>query len=58
VRDVLDRCLADNRHAWELEAGGTWRRRSTDGSEKRWVQGELMERAVRQAQATTGRPLP
>jgi len=58
VRDLLERCLADNRHAWELEADGTWRRRVAKSGEKRWAQGELMERAVRLAQATSGRPLP
>ncbi len=57
VRDVLDRCLADNTHAWELDAGGTWRRRKPQDGERRWAQGELMERAARLAQATTGRPL-
>lgn len=57
VREVLDRCLADNTHAWALGADGTWRRRSTESSEKHWAQGELMERAARLAQATTGRPL-
>ncbi|MBN1204142.1 MAG: polyphosphate kinase 1 [Myxococcaceae bacterium] len=58
VRDVLERCLADNTHAWELEADGTWRRRARQGGERRWAQGELMERALRLAQANTGRPLP
>jgi polyphosphate kinase len=57
VRDVLDRCLADNTHAWALEANGAWRRRTPHGGEKHWAQGELMERAVRLAQAT-GRPPP
>ncbi len=56
VRDILERCLADNTHAWELEPDGTWRRRAQQG-EKRWTQGELMERAIRLAQATSGRPL-
>ncbi len=56
VRDMLERCMADNTHAWELEADGTWRRRATTG-EKRWAQSELMERAIRLAQASTGRPL-
>jgi polyphosphate kinase len=58
VRDILERALADNTHAWELEADGTWRRRVAKSNEKRWSQGELMERAVRLAQATSGRPLP
>ncbi|HVG60624.1 MAG TPA: polyphosphate kinase 1 [Hyalangium sp.] len=57
VREVLERCLADNAHAWALEADGTWRRRTTQGGEKHSAQGELMERAVRLAQASTGRPL-
>jgi polyphosphate kinase len=56
VRDILERGLADNAHAWELEGDGTWRRRAQQG-EKRWTQGELMERAIRLAQATSGRPL-
>jgi polyphosphate kinase len=58
VRDMIERCMADNTHAWALEADGTWRRRTPQGGEKRWAQGELMERAVRMAQAPTGRPLP
>ncbi|MDC0706958.1 polyphosphate kinase 1 [Stigmatella sp. ncwal1] len=57
VRDLLDRSLADNTHAWELQMGGTWQRRTPQG-EKRWAQGELMERAARMAQASSGRPLP
>jgi polyphosphate kinase len=56
VRDLLDRGLADNTHAWQLEPDGTWLRRAPEG-EKRWAQNELMERAVRMAQATSGRPL-
>ncbi|HEX8704304.1 MAG TPA: polyphosphate kinase 1 [Myxococcaceae bacterium] len=56
VRDLLERCLADNTHAWELDANGSWRRRAQQG-EKRWAQGELMDRAMRLAQATSGRPL-
>jgi polyphosphate kinase len=57
VRDILDRCLAENTHAWVLQADGAWLRRPPEG-EKRWAQQELMERAVRMAQASTGRPLP
>ncbi|HLL01266.1 MAG TPA: polyphosphate kinase 1 [Myxococcaceae bacterium] len=57
VRDILERSLADNTAAWELDANGAWRRRAPQG-EKRWTQGELMDRAVRLAQATSGRPLP
>jgi polyphosphate kinase len=57
VRDLLDRGLADNTHAWQLEPDGTWLRRAPEG-EKRWAQAELMERALRMAQASSGRPLP
>jgi polyphosphate kinase len=57
VRDLLDRGLADNTHAWQLEPDGTWLRRAPEG-EKRWAQMELMERALRMAQASSGRPLP
>jgi polyphosphate kinase len=57
VRDLIERCLADNTHAWELEADGAWRRRTRQGGEKRWAQGELMERSLRLAQANTGRPV-
>jgi len=39
--DTLDRCLADNVNSWELEADGSWTRRSADG-ERRSVQRELM----------------
>jgi polyphosphate kinase len=57
VRDLLDRGLADNTHAWQLEPDGTWLRRAPEG-EKHWAQAELMERALRMAQASSGRPLP
>ncbi|MBZ4417566.1 polyphosphate kinase 1 [Myxococcus sp. RHSTA-1-4] len=59
VRDMLERCLADNTSAWELTADGTWRRRApATPAEKRSVQAELMERATRMAQFQGGRPLP
>ncbi|SES93153.1 polyphosphate kinase 1 [Stigmatella erecta] len=57
IRDLLDRSLADNTHAWELQAAGAWQRRAPQG-EKRWAQAELMERATRMVQASSGRPLP
>jgi polyphosphate kinase len=57
VRDMLDRCLADNTHAWQLEPDGTWLRRAPEG-EKRWAQNEMMERSLRMAQASSGRPVP
>ena len=56
VRDILDRCLAENTHAWNLSAEGEWMRRAPEG-EKRWAQTELMERAVRMSQAVSGRPV-
>jgi polyphosphate kinase len=56
IRDLLDRCLSDNTHAWVLEADGTWPRRVPE-AEKRWAQGELMERALRVAQSSGGRPV-
>ncbi|MBZ4399214.1 polyphosphate kinase 1 [Myxococcus sp. MISCRS1] len=59
VRDSLERSLADNTHAWELQADGTWKRLVPPaGGEKRWAQGEIMERATRAAQFPGARPLP
>jgi polyphosphate kinase len=46
--DVLERCLADDTFAWELEQDGGWKRR-TGG--RRSVQRELMERAIARASA-------
>ena len=40
--DVLDRSLADDMNAWDLDANGDWHRR--DGSQGRSVQRELIER--------------
>jgi polyphosphate kinase len=39
---VLERCLADNTHAWELTSEGTWERRTAPEGERRSVQRELM----------------
>ncbi|HSP81213.1 MAG TPA: polyphosphate kinase 1 [Myxococcaceae bacterium] len=50
VRDVLERCMADNTFAWELQPDGTWLRRTAAGGRKRWSQGELMERATRRGE--------
>ncbi|MCP3165993.1 polyphosphate kinase 1 [Myxococcus qinghaiensis] len=59
VKDSLERSLADNTHAWELQPDGTWRRLTPPaGADKRWAQGEVMERATRLAQFQGGRPLP
>jgi polyphosphate kinase len=52
--DVLDRGMADNTNAWELDAEGTWTRRHPNG-EPRNVQNELMER--HQARASEGASL-
>jgi len=46
--DVLERCLADNTHAWDLGPDGDWTRRVPDG-EPRSVQRELMARHAEQA---------
>jgi polyphosphate kinase len=42
LTDVLDRSLADDMNAWDLDAEGVWRRRS--GANGRSVQRELIER--------------
>ncbi len=47
LMDVLDRSLADDMNAWDLDAEGSWSRR--DGSEGRSVQRELIERAAARA---------
>jgi polyphosphate kinase len=47
--DALERCLADNTHAWELDASGTWNRRRADGDPPRSVQRELMARHAEHA---------
>lgn len=40
--DTLERCFADDTHAWELHRDGTWTRRTPVGPEPRDVQRELM----------------
>jgi polyphosphate kinase len=54
LEDTLERCLADDTFAWELEADGTWRRR--EGGD-RAVHAELMERALRRATPADGASL-
>ena len=49
LNDVLDRCLADNTHAWTLGEDGRWTRRSPDGDEPRDAQRELIDRYVARA---------
>jgi len=47
LRDVLDRCLADNTSSWTLDADGRWTRRSPqDGGEPRSVQRELIDNHI------------
>jgi polyphosphate kinase len=50
IEDTLERCLADDTFAWELETGGSWRRRQ---GRTRSVHRELMERAVSSGSAQT-----
>ena len=45
VLDTLERSLADDRNAWELQPDGTWRRRAA-GAQPRDVQRELRARAI------------
>ncbi|HEY8584510.1 MAG TPA: polyphosphate kinase 1 [Capillimicrobium sp.] len=40
--DTLERCFADDTHAWELDAEGGWTRRTPQDPEPRDVQRELM----------------
>ena len=42
--DVLERCLADNSNAWELDSDGVWTRISAREQGRRSVQEELRER--------------
>ncbi len=56
--DVLERCLADNANAWELDADGAWTRLTPPPGERRSVQDELRERysalTAEQLVATSG----
>jgi polyphosphate kinase len=51
--DTLDRCLADDTFAWELDGEGKWTRRT---GRTRSVQSELMDRAVTATLATEAEP--
>ena len=56
VRDILERCLADNTFSWELQPDGSWRRRpAPSGGERRNAQAELLERASLHAPSPAGR---
>jgi polyphosphate kinase len=46
LSDTIERCLADDTFAWELE-GGAWTRREGN---TRNAQAELMERATKRAE--------
>jgi polyphosphate kinase len=57
--DTLARCFADDSNAWELDADGSWTRRSPDGPEPRSVQRELMiDHGARAAEAASGSGMP
>jgi polyphosphate kinase len=47
--DVLERCLADNANAWDLDAHGNWARLAPDNGQLRSVQEELRERHAARA---------
>jgi polyphosphate kinase len=51
--DTLERCLADNTHAWDLGPDGAWARRDPGDGSRRSVQRELMARHAEHASATT-----
>ena len=54
IVDVLDRSLADNTNAWELDSEGVWTRRERDPDNPRSVHTELIERHLtRAAESTT-----
>jgi polyphosphate kinase len=42
VLDTIERSLADNTNAWDLQPDGTWVRRTAEGGERRSVQRVLM----------------
>jgi polyphosphate kinase len=47
--DTLERCFADNTHAWDLGAEGEWTRRTPGDDPPRSVQRELMARHAEHA---------
>jgi polyphosphate kinase len=50
LRDVLDRCMADNTNAWTLDSAGNWTRRTrNEGEEASSVQRELIENHLARA---------
>jgi polyphosphate kinase len=52
--DTLERCLADDANAWDLQSDGSWSRHEPAGPEPRSVQRELMlGHAARAAEASS-----
>jgi polyphosphate kinase len=49
VVDVLDRCLADETNAWELDSDGAWTRRSGTRSVHRELIAKYAARAAESA---------
>ena len=47
--DVLERCLADNANAWELDSEGGWTRLGPANGQRRSVQEEMRERHAARA---------
>jgi polyphosphate kinase len=56
LMDTLDRCLADDTDAWDLDADGVWRRRKQQGAEPRSVHRELMVGHAARATETLSAP--
>jgi polyphosphate kinase len=56
--DILERCFADNAHAWELDADGEWTRTIPPDGQRHSIQTELREvfsaRAAEQLAAAAG----
>jgi polyphosphate kinase len=56
LMDTLDRCLADDTDAWDLQADGAWERRPSQGPEPRSVHRELMIGHAARATETLSAP--
>jgi polyphosphate kinase len=58
VLDILERCFADNAHAWELDTDGEWTRTIPPDGQRHSIQTELREvfsaRAAEQLAAAAG----
>jgi polyphosphate kinase len=51
LTEVLDRAFADNTSTWELGGDGVWSRRTVNGEQPVSLQGELIERHAKLAEA-------